>query len=89
MILPQMATNRTFLLKVTLEFALHKPEVTMEMKVRSTCLQSTAVEHKNPEVLMEHLTAPDAFLLHDEQGGLKSTKTGAAPHPCHPEPQPV
>jgi hypothetical protein len=43
----------------------------MEMKVRTTHLQSTAIEHKNPEVLMEHLTAPDAFLLHYEQGVRK------------------
>lgn len=86
MIFPQMTTERTFLLKVTLELALHKPEVTMETKVRSTRLQSTAVEHKNSEVLMEHLTAPDTFLLHLGQGIWKVQRQVLHPIPANLSP---
>lgn len=80
--------NRSLLLKVTLEFALHKPEVTMEMKVRSTHLQSTAVEYKNSEVLTEHLTAPDVFLLHYEQGVWKVQRQVLHPIPTTLSPNP-
>lgn len=86
LIMSQMAMNRYPLLKITLEFVLHKPEATNKMKVRTTSLQSTVVEHKNSEVLVEHPTAPDAFLLHYEQGigKYKDRCCYPSPLPCPP-----